>query len=161
MAPVARPGATRLSLLRHSAVALFARGAACVAWLAAAAPAMAATLHDAPSLAADVLVIADARLALMPDVAAAKWSTGQPVTDAARETVVIRAAGDRAAALGLVREPVETLFELQVRLARGVQEALHARWRRTGAGPPGPAPPPARGGRPPEDQLTHPIQAAR
>lgn len=123
--------------------AWLARAAACLAssaWLAVAAPASAATLHDPASLATDVLAIIDARLALMPDVAAAKWATGQAVADPAREALVIRAAGERAATLGLARGPVEALFELQVGLAREAQASLHARWRREGTGPAGSVP---------------------
>ena len=91
-----------------------------------------ATLAQGAELAAAVCALADARLALMPAVAAAKLQSGQPVTDAAREASVIRSAGERADAVGLARAPVEALFELQVRLARELQESLHAHWRRDG-----------------------------
>ena len=160
MAAIVRSGATRVRLARQSPLAWFARVAACIAWLAAATPAAAAALHDSSSLATDVLALADARLALMPDVAAAKWATGQSITDAAREAIVIRTAGDRAAALGLARAPVEALFELQVGLARTVQADLHARWRRDGAGPPGPAASLALELRPRIDRLTDDFLAA-
>jgi cyclohexadienyl dehydratase len=89
-----------------------------------------AVLLGPADLVADVLARADDRLALMPAVAAAKWAQHQPVADPARESAVTQAAGDRAAEIGLVREPVVALFALQVRLARSAQETLVARWQR-------------------------------
>ena len=61
-----------------------------IACLAAMAPARAATLSEPEALVAEVFALADARLALMPDVAAAKWLAGQPVTDRAREEQSVR-----------------------------------------------------------------------
>ena len=94
-----------------------------------AEPASAPLLGPA-DLVGEVLARADDRLALMPAVAAAKWSQHQPVRDPARESAVTQAAGDRAAELGLVRQPVVDVFALQVRLARAAQEALFAQWQR-------------------------------
>jgi cyclohexadienyl dehydratase len=94
-----------------------------------AEPASAAVLGPA-DLVGEVLARADDRLATMPAVAAAKWAQHQPVGDPARESAVTQAAGDRAAELGLVREPVVSLFALQVRLARAAQESLFERWQR-------------------------------
>ena len=95
----------------------------------AQAPASAPLLGPA-ELVGEVLARADDRLALMPAVAAAKWAQHQPVGDPAREAAVTQAAGDRAAELGLLREPVVALFALQVRLARAAQESLLERWSR-------------------------------
>jgi cyclohexadienyl dehydratase len=89
-----------------------------------------AAVHGPTDLVAEVLARADDRLALMPAVAAAKWAQHQPVGDPARESAVTLAAGDRAAELGLLREPVVALFALQVRLARAAQESLFERWQR-------------------------------
>jgi cyclohexadienyl dehydratase len=89
-----------------------------------------APLYGPADLVGEVLARADDRLALMPAVAAAKWANHQSVSDPAREAAVTLAAGDRAAALGLLREPVVALFALQVRLARAAQESLHGRWQR-------------------------------
>ena len=100
-----------------------------VAAAQAAEPASAPLLGPA-DLVAEVLARADDRLALMPAVAAAKWAQHQPVADPARESAVTQAAGDRAAELGLVREPVVDLFARQVRIARAAQESLYERWRR-------------------------------
>jgi len=119
-----------------------------------------APLASARDLVGAVCAVADQRLAVMPGVAAAKWASGQPITDTAREAIVIRAAGDGAAALGLARAPVETLFGLQVRLARQTQEALHARWRRDGYDEPGPVPSLADDLRPRLDRLTRELMQA-
>jgi cyclohexadienyl dehydratase len=141
----------RIRLIVRLAVVGCAVGAL---WLGACATASAATLREPDSIVARIFALADARLALMPDVAAAKWATGQAIADPAREAVVLRAAGDRAAALGLAREPVESLFEVQVGLARDVQASLHARWRAEGAPASGSAPSLSATLRPRIDQLT-------
>lgn len=138
-----------------------ARGAwLAVAWLAAVAPAAAATLREPDALVAEVFALADARLALMPDVAAAKWVLGQAVTDRAREAIVIRSAGERALALGLAREPVEALFAVQVDLARERQESLHAKWSADRAAAPGTAPSLTGDLRPKIDRLTGDLLSA-
>jgi cyclohexadienyl dehydratase len=132
--------------------------AAPAAW--AADPTSAPLLGPA-DLVAEVLARADDRLALMPSVAAAKWAQHQPVGDPARESAVTQAAGDRAAELGLVREPVVALFALQVRLARAAQESLTARWQR-GEAQDERGPPPSLTGelRPRLDRLTDELVAA-
>jgi cyclohexadienyl dehydratase len=131
-----------------------------MACIAGIAPATAATLREPDALVAEVFALADARLALMPDVAAAKWIAGQAVTDRAREAIVIRSAGERALALGLAREPVEALFAVQVDLAREQQEALHAAWSADRARAPGVAPSLTGELRPKIDQLTGDLLAA-
>jgi chorismate mutase len=94
-----------------------------------------AILRDGSALVRDVFSTLDARLALMPEVAAAKWIAGQPVSDPARETAVIQSAGDAAARRGLARAPVEALFEQQITLARESQAKWMQRWRQAGPGP--------------------------
>ncbi len=74
----------------------------------------------------------DERLALMPAVAAYKWNKGAPVVDPERERVVAERAGELAGAMGLDRETVRSLFEVQILVARDVQSGLHARWRDRG-----------------------------
>ena len=78
---------------------------------------------------AQVLALIDTRLALMPEVAAAKWAKAVPVSDPAREAVVLEATAAAAIATGLAAEPVRELFRLQARLSRSLQAALHERWR--------------------------------
>jgi cyclohexadienyl dehydratase len=96
-------------------------------------------LRDQRELVTDVWQLAEQRLGLMDAVAAAKWPTHTPVTDPAREAVVIHAAGEQAARVGLAREPVENFFAVQIAAARAVQERLTAHWQRDGfdyRGPP-------------------------
>src|SRR5882757_3656338 len=76
-----------------------------------------------------ILDLADQRLAVMPAVAAVKWQTHAPILDPPRETAVIQRAQDLGTPLGLVSDPVKRLFELQARLAREVQSALHEEWK--------------------------------
>jgi cyclohexadienyl dehydratase len=100
-------------------------------------PAAAGEPDAVPLLEPDAAVsralgLADARLSLMPAVAAAKWRAGQPVGDPAREAVVVRAAADRAARVGLSPDPVARLAALQIRLARQRQDELFGQWRRQG-----------------------------
>ena len=79
-----------------------------------------------------ILTLADQRLAVMPAVAAVKWQTHAPIFDPPRETAVIQRAQDLGAPMALASEPVKRLFELQARLAREVQTALHEEWKAHG-----------------------------
>jgi cyclohexadienyl dehydratase len=101
-----------------------------------------------------VLDIADRRLALMPGVAATKWRTHAPIADPERERVVIKHAGELAAPLGLGAEPVEAVFEVQVRLAREWEERLTAEWQAHGFSFAGPIPDLATQLRPQLDAVT-------
>ncbi|MFL6601980.1 MAG: transporter substrate-binding domain-containing protein [Steroidobacteraceae bacterium] len=79
-----------------------------------------------------ILELADQRLAVMPAVAAVKWQTHAPIFDPPRESAVIQRAQVLGAPMGLVSDPVKRLFELQARLAREVQGALHEEWKAHG-----------------------------
>jgi cyclohexadienyl dehydratase len=79
-----------------------------------------------------ILELADQRLAVMPAVAAVKWQTHAPIFDPPRENAVIQRAQDLGAPMGLASDPVKRLFELQARLAREVQDALHEQWKAHG-----------------------------
>src|SRR6185312_11216491 len=79
-----------------------------------------------------ILDVADQRMALMPGVAATKWQTHAPITDPEREQVVIKHSGDLALPFGLAAEPVERVFEVQVRLAREWEESLTRQWQSQG-----------------------------
>jgi cyclohexadienyl dehydratase len=87
-----------------------------------------------------ILDVADQRMALMPGVAATKWQTHAPITDPARERVVIKHSGDLALPFGLSAEAVERVFEVQVRLAREWEETLTRRWQAQGFNYTGPIP---------------------
>ena len=119
-----------MSFARHSASCLLGF------LLAAASPShSAAHLDRAGDVVGETVRLIDARLALMPDIAAAKWVAHLPVTDSAREQVVIAAAGEAAEHRGLARKPVERLFVLQMEAARNRQERLIELWQREGGGP--------------------------
>jgi len=79
-----------------------------------------------------ILELADQRLAVMPAVAAVKWQTHAPIFDPPRESAVIQRAQDLGTPMGLANDPVKRLFELQVRLGREVQGALHEEWKAHG-----------------------------
>ena len=96
-------------------------------------------LVDDGALVTRVLALADERLALMPAVAAAKWPRHLPVSDPAREAVVVEAAADRASRAGLAAEPVAQFLRLQIAIARDVQQRLFERWAVQGLDEPGPA----------------------
>ncbi|HUI59405.1 MAG TPA: gamma subclass chorismate mutase AroQ, partial [Steroidobacteraceae bacterium] len=79
------------------------------------------------------------RLAVMPAVAAVKWQTHAPILDPPRELAVIQRAQDLAAPMGLAKDSVQRLFELQMRLAREVQMGLQEHWETNGFDYAGPA----------------------
>ena len=74
----------------------------------------------------------DDRLAVMRDVAAAKFVSGAPVLDATREAAVLQQVGERARALGLDVAAVQAFFSVQMRHARLSQEQWLATWRAAG-----------------------------
>jgi cyclohexadienyl dehydratase len=125
---------------RHRAWVI--RGARAAAYLAvtivvavAGTPSAAAAtrFEDGAGLVGRVFALADARLALMPEVAAAKLAAGVAIADPVREAAVVDAAAREAARLGLQSAAVRTLFAIQLRMARETQQVLHERWR--GAAP--------------------------
>ncbi len=83
----------------------------------------------------ETLQTIDARLALMDGVAAAKWRSGKPILDSARETAVLEQVTVQATQYGLATEPVRDWFALQMRLAREWQERRHGAWREQGGLP--------------------------
>ncbi len=95
------------------------------------ARAPATEFSDAKAVRSLVLAI-DERLTLMRDVAAAKWLSGAPILDAAREAVVLQSVADRARSLGL--EPVTTkaFLAAQIDLARAVQQRWYEEWKQAG-----------------------------
>lgn len=74
----------------------------------------------------------DARLSLMPEVAAWKWSRQRPVFDEDRERAVVASVVSRAHYFGLRPESVQRVFEVQIQIARSVQTALFDEWRAQG-----------------------------
>lgn len=76
-----------------------------------------------------LLALVVRRLAVAETVAAAKWSSGGPVEDRAREAVVVAAAAARARRAGLDATYVCRVMAAQIEASKIVQRGLLARWR--------------------------------
>ena len=92
---------------------------------------------DPAATAFETLQTINARLALMDGVAAAKWQSGAPVLDAAREQQVLDQVVRLASDYGLEPDTTRAVFTLQMRLAREWQERRRAAWREHGGLPAG------------------------
>jgi len=99
--------------------------------VSSATQAPAAEFADAKAVQSLVQGI-DERLTLMRDVAAAKWLSGAPILDAAREAVVLQYVTERAGSLGLDPVTTQAFFAGQIGLARAVQQRWHDEWKQAG-----------------------------
>lgn len=105
------------------------------AWLLFAIVVLAVRLAAAPQFVSEtalvdrVIELMDRRLALMPEIAAVKFSRQQPIADPARERVVLEQSVADARAMNLEGEAARAFFSMQIRLARAVQEYRFERWR--------------------------------
>jgi cyclohexadienyl dehydratase len=115
---------------------------------------------DESQAVATVLDEMDQRLAVMPDVAAYKWSKHAAISDPPREQAVIQSAVERAAALGLDAAGIRKVFELQIRLAREVQAHLHEQWSKAGFDATRPIPSLEKDIRPKLDRITPDLLSA-
>lgn len=68
------------------------------------------------------------RLRVSDDVAAAKFGTGSPIDDPAREQQVLDQVRQQAVALGLDPEQAAAFFRDQITASKVVQRGLFARW---------------------------------
>ena len=75
------------------------------------------------------------RLAIAEQVALAKWDSGAPVEDEAREAQVISEAVKVGEARGLRADEVSKFFRAQIEANKLVQYSLLAEWRRVGRAP--------------------------
>jgi len=103
---------------------------------------------------APVLGLLVERLELAPEIAAAKWLSGQPLTDAARERIVIDAAVAAAERAGADPDYVAAVFSDQIAAAKQVQLATFDAWSSGAASPPVVAPDLATQIRPALDRIT-------
>ncbi|MEU1365204.1 chorismate mutase [Streptomyces sp. NPDC005803] len=100
---------------------------------ASAAPARAASVaaasRNGPDRLHPLVDLSVRRLATADVVAAAKWGTGGPVDDPAREQQVLESVARQARAAGA--DPGETVrvFREQIEANKQVQRALHDRWK--------------------------------
>ncbi|MEV0280197.1 gamma subclass chorismate mutase AroQ [Streptomyces sp. NPDC050610] len=121
----------RRSLLSASAAVLVAAGfgAGAGAGTAAAEPRPAAA--SSTGAYARLLALADLsarRLATGDLVAAAKWGTGGPIDDPARERQVLDAVARQAAETGVDPAATVRIFRDQIEASKVVQRALHRQW---------------------------------
>jgi len=128
-------------------------GAPASAATAAASPGPAMASPD-PAVFAPVLALVVERLDTAPQVAASKWFSGQPVTDEARERVVLDAAGAAAGQAGADEEWVTAVFADQIEASKRVQQALLDAWAAGAAEAPASAPDLAAEIRPVLDRIT-------
>lgn len=70
------------------------------------------------------------RLALMTDVAKAKWNAKQAITDLDREKLQLIDLLAKGEALGLQRESIEKFFKAQFAAAKRLQEQQHDAWKK-------------------------------
>ncbi|GAA4853484.1 chorismate mutase [Saccharopolyspora rosea] len=68
------------------------------------------------------------RVATSDQVAAAKWGTGQPIDDPAREQQVLDGVARRSVELGLDPEETERVFRDQIEASKLVQRGLQEYW---------------------------------
>ncbi|MER5389063.1 chorismate mutase [Saccharopolyspora sp. NPDC002686] len=90
--------------------------------------ALAAPAHADPVSLDPLLHSAAERVATSDQVAAAKWGTGQPIDDPAREQQVLDAVARKSAELGLDPAESKRIFRDQIEASKVVQHALHDYW---------------------------------
>jgi chorismate mutase len=117
------PVALTRVLVVSTAIAAVVTGPVAVA---SASPATTAS-HTTPALTG--LVDVAARRVLVGDlVAAAKFGTGAPIDDPAREQVVLDDARARAVAAGIDPDVTVAIFRDQIEANKVIQRGLYARW---------------------------------
>nr|WP_245689642.1 chorismate mutase [Streptomyces chattanoogensis] len=115
-----------------------AGGAAAAPAHPAAAAAPAATAHTAPSpygthspyaQLRPLAALSAERLATGDLVAAAKWGTGSPIDDPAREQMVLDSAAEQARQWGADPEATVRIFRDQIEANKVVQRGLFRKWQ--------------------------------
>ncbi len=119
-----------------------------------------ASSAPADSAGAALLEVCRQRLLLALPVAQAKWNSGTPLTDTAREAEVERAFVQQAQGQGVAASLAQRCIRAQIDASKQLQAAWQARWRAAGQGPFVPAPDLAREVRPKLDALTPQLLAA-
>jgi chorismate mutase len=138
-------------------------------WLAylflALAPLLSACRHAPTSdhdrrAVASLMQLIDQRLAIAPMVAQAKWNSGAPIDDPAREKQLLGTLSKQAEAAGLDPVYAQRFFQSQFDAGKLIQTKLHAQWRTDKQPPFDAAPDLARDVRPLLDRLTPQLIAA-
>ncbi|WP_030411295.1 chorismate mutase [Streptomyces sp. NRRL S-1448] len=121
----------RRALIAGAAATLLFTGAggavAAPAVPAPAAPA-AAPAHSPYAALRPLAELSAERLATGDLVAAAKWGTGSPIDDPAREQQVLDAVAEQARQLGADPAATVRIFRDQIEANKIVQRGLHRRW---------------------------------
>ncbi|WP_395372420.1 chorismate mutase [Streptomyces tubercidicus] len=92
------------------------------------APSPAATAHSPYGQLRPLAALSAERLATADLVAAAKWGTGSPVDDPAREREVLNSVAEQARQFGADPAATVRLFRDQIEANKVVQRGLHRRW---------------------------------
>lgn len=101
--------------------------AAVVAALVAVWGGFAVPAHADEGLA-PLVDVAARRLDVADLVAAAKWGTGKPVEDKAREQRILDSVAERSVRVGIDPEIAQRIFRDQIEAGKLVQRGLFARW---------------------------------
>ncbi|MFF8788261.1 chorismate mutase [Streptomyces sp. NPDC015125] len=109
------------------AVLLTGTGGAVAAPTAPPAPAT-ATAHSPYGRLGPLAGLSAERLATGDLVAAAKWGTGSPIDDPAREQEVLDSVAEQARQLGADPAATVRIFRDQIEASKIVQRGLHRRW---------------------------------
>jgi chorismate mutase len=114
---------------------------------------MAPSDHDRRTLA-NLMQLIDQRLAVAPLVARAKWNSGAPIDDPAREKLLLESLAGQARDDGLDPAFVRRFFQSQFDAGKIIQAKLHAQWHIDQQAKFADAPDLARDVRPELDRLT-------
>ncbi|KIN15872.1 gamma subclass chorismate mutase AroQ [Halomonas sp. KHS3] len=116
--------------------------------------------NDARQTVDQLLRLVHERLAIAPDVAKAKWNSGDPIDAPAREAQILERVVAEATRAGIDEAFAQTFFKHQFEASKVIQHRLHEQWRQTEQ-PPFESPPDlAEDIRPQLDQLTPQLMAS-
>lgn len=104
-------------------------GVAALAGNAFAQPASTSSAFD--PLVASVIE----RLGIGEEVARAKWDSGKPISDPARESALLEQVRIQAAEAGIPAQWAQQFFRDQIEASKLIQTVLLERWHRTGSAP--------------------------
>ena len=79
-----------------------------------------------------LLILVDQRLSVAPLVAKAKWNSGAPIDDPAREKLILDAVAMQAAQAGVNAAFARAFFQAQFDAGKLMQSTLHEQWRSAG-----------------------------
>ncbi|MFI0713592.1 chorismate mutase [Streptomyces inhibens] len=118
----------RALIAAATATALFTGAGAAVAAPATPPAAATATAHSPYGQLHPLAALSAERLATGDLVAAAKWGTGSPIDDPAREQEVLNAVAEQARQLGADPGATVRIFRDQIEASKIVQRGLHRAW---------------------------------